>query len=334
MRFLVVGLGSMGKRRIRNLLALGYDDIVGYDPRPDRRREVYGKHHIDSISDFNSALEKNPDIMIISTPPDLHRKYAEIAIKNNIHFFTEVNLSSTDILAITKMMKGRSIIGSPSCTMRFHPVTKVIKKLLTSNSIGKIHTIYHHFGHFLPDWHPWEDYRKFYAAKRETGGAREIVPFELVWLTQLFSEIKSVYGDIEKLSSLDVDIDDIYQSLLEFKNKIFCMLVVDVITKPSIRETKIIGAKGAILCDFNEGYVKISRGEGWKTIKVKMGKVAKGYKGSTPPETLYEEEMQSFIDAVKRRRKYPHSFHDELKILKVLDAIELSNKMKKRIYLR
>lgn len=323
----------MGKRRIRNLLALGYENIIGFDPREDRRTETNKNYHIDTFSDFNSALSTKPEVMIISTPPDLHRKYSELAIKNKINFFTEVNLFSKDIRKIITLTKGKPIVGVPSCTMRFHPVVKELKKLLDNGSIGKVLTIYHHFGHFLPDWHPWEDYRKFYVAKRETGGAREIVPFELVWLVYLFSHIKSVYGDTRKLSKLDVDIDDIYQAVLEFDNHIVCTFVIDVFTKPSIRETKIIGEKGVIICDFNEGIIKIGKDENWRTIKVKMGKVAKGYKGSTPPETLYEEEMKHFLDAVKNKRKYPHLLQDELKILDVLDAMEESSKKEKKLYL-
>ena len=330
----MVGLGSMGKRRIRNLLTLGYKNIIGFDPRGDRRKEASKNYNISTVSDFNMALEKKPDVMIISTPPDLHGKYAKIAIKNNIHFFTEVNLFSKELKKIIAMMKDKPIVGAPSCTMRFHPIVSELKKILDKGSIGKILTISHHFGHFLPDWHPWEDYRDFYVSKRETGGAREIIPFELIWLIYLFSDIKSVYGDIQKLSKLDADIDDIYQTILEFENRVFCILVIDVITKPSIRETKIIGEYGIILCDFNEGYIKIGKGEKWKIIKVKMGKVAKGYKGSTPPETLYEEEIKNFLNAIKNKRKYPHSFFEKLKIMQVLDAIEASNKKKKKIMLK
>ena len=40
MKIGVIGLGSMGKRRIRNLIQLGFDDIVGYDLRHDRVEEV------------------------------------------------------------------------------------------------------------------------------------------------------------------------------------------------------------------------------------------------------------------------------------------------------
>jgi predicted dehydrogenase len=46
MKCLVVGLGSMGKRRIRNLRALGLADIVGVDPRADRRDEAAQKYGV------------------------------------------------------------------------------------------------------------------------------------------------------------------------------------------------------------------------------------------------------------------------------------------------
>lgn len=324
----------MGKRRIRNLKKLGYTELIGFDPRKDRRNEVWFKYKIPSVKTFEDALEKKPDCMIISTPPDLHFKYADIAIKENIHFFTEVNLSSRDVAKIIRKLKEKSIVGVPSCTMLYNPVVKKLKQLINKQKIGKILTVYHHFGHYLPNWHPWEDYRKFYVSKKETGGAREIVPFEFVWLTYLFSEIKSVYGSIHKISNLQADIDDIYQILVEFKNGIQCILVIDVISFPAFNETKIIGEKGVILCDHNKELIKIGKREKWKTLKLKTGKVAKGYKGNTPSESLYEEEMQNFIGAVTKGKKYPLSFKDEFRILKILDFIEDSNKKGKRLLVK
>lgn len=333
MRFLVVGLGSMGKRRIRNLIALGNKDIIGFDPRKDRRIESELKYQITTFSSIDKALKKGPDAMIISTPPDLHSIYANIAISNNIHFFTEVNLSSADIQQIIKKLKKRQIVGVPSCTMIFHPIIKQLKKLFDKREIGKVLLVQHHFGHYLPHWHPWEDYRQFYVSKRETGAAREIVPFELVWLEYLFRNVKSVYGDIKKISKLDANIDDIYQILLEFDSKVLCNMTIDVVTRPSVKETKIIGENGIIICDYNTGEIKIGKDTGWKVLKLKMGKVAKGYKGNTAPETLYEEEMTSFIKAIKNKRRYPQSFDDELRILTTLDLIEESSKKGKRILL-
>ncbi|VVC05669.1 UDP-N-acetylglucosamine 3-dehydrogenase [uncultured archaeon] len=332
MRILVVGLGSMGKRRIRNLQRFGYDDIIGFDVRDDRRREAYRNYNVKIISSLTNVLKEKPDVMIISTPPDQHLKYANIAIKNNIDFFMEVNLLSEHVKRIIKNLSKKQIRASPSCTMRFHPIVKELKKLIDKKEIGEILTIHHHTGQFLPNWHPWEDYRDFFVSKRKTGGAKETLPVELVWLTYLFSEIKSVFGNVKKVSKLDVDIDDLYQVILEFKNNIFCTMTIDVISIPSFRETKILGERGAILCDFNKGDIRINKGKKWHKIKLKMGRVAKGYGGTTPPETLYEEEIHTFLNSLKIKKQYPYSLNDELKMLKILDAIEFSSKKGKKIF--
>ena len=321
----------MGRRRIRNLLKLGYTNLLGFEPREDRRNEVEKKYRIQTFSNFKEALEKKPNAMVISTPPDLHAKYANIAIAENIHFFMEVNMSSKDLYRIIKKMKRKSVVAAPSCTMRFHPVVKKLKELLNTKVIGQVLNVQQHFGHFLPNWHPWEDYRDFYVSKKETGAAREVVPFELIWLTFLFSDIKSVYGTLHKISKLETDIDDIYQIFLEFKNKILCNITIDVISIPSFNEAKIIGERGTIICYFDEGIIKISKGQRWKTIKLKIGRVAKDYKPNTPPEKVYEDEMKAFLDAIKGNKKYPHSLKDELKILKILNAIEVSSKKNRKI---
>lgn len=323
----------MGKRRIRNLFALGYNSVIGFDPRQDRREESKKKYHIETFSTISDALKQKPDAMVISTPPDLHAKYAKIAIRNKIHFFTEVNISSKEISQILKQLSGSNIVGVPSCTMLFHPIINQLDKLIKNKTIGDILFIDHHFGHYLPDWHPWEDYRTFYVSKKSTGGAREIVPFELVWIKYLFPKIKSVSANVKKISNLDVKIDDIYQIIFELKNKILCSLTVDVITHPSIKESKIIGEKGTIKCNYSTGEIKIGRNEKWKTQKMKLGKIAPGYKGNTGQESLYEDEMNAFINSIKKKQKYPHTFKDELEILRILDLIEKSSKNGKKLYL-
>ena len=324
----------MGKRRVRNLLKLGYNEIIGFDPRFDRRKESMSKYKIITVPTIKEGLKENPDVMIISTPPDLHYQYAKIAIKKNIHFFTEVNLASADVKKIINELKNKSIVGVPSCTTLYNPVVKELQKIIKSKSIGKIFTVYHHFGHYLPNWHPWENYRDFYVSKKETGAAREVIPFELVWITKLFAEIKSVYGCVEKISKLKTNIDDIYEVLIEFKNGIKCILVIDVLSTPAFSETKIIGEKGTILSDHNTGIIKLHNGKKWKKIQLSMGIIAKGYKGNTGTETVYEEEIEAFLNSIYKKKKYPHSFKEELKLLNVLDAIELSNKRGKKINIK
>ncbi len=333
-KILIVGLGSMGKRRIRNLQKLGYNHLFGFDLRDDRILETKKKYKIKCFNNFKNALNEKPDIMIISTPPHLHKEYAKKAIQQNIHVFLEVNLLYDHVESILKLSKKSSSIICSSNTMQFHPIVKKLKILVEQKKIGKIYTVHHHVGHFLPNWHPWESYKDFFVSRKETGGAKELVPVDLNWLTYIFSDIRTVFANVNKISKLDVKIDDNYQAILEFKNKIFCTLNIDVFSIPSVKETKIIGEKGTIVCDFDKSQIKINIGKGWKLISLSKDKVASGYKGITPPESLYEEEILNFLNAIQKSKSCSFSLKNELKILKILDTIEKSSKLGKKIYLK
>ena len=254
----------MGKRRIRNLQYLNQEIIIGFDPRDDRCEEAFEKYAIKTFNDITLALDEKPDAMIISTPPDLHMKYAKIALENKIHFFTEASVVQDEMLEVIQMINKSAIIGLPSCTMRHHPMVKQIKDLLDKNIIGQPFSFIHHCGQYLPDWHPWEDYREFYVSKQETGACREIVPFELVWLIDLFGEIKTVTGRKSKISNLETTIDDIYNVLLEFNNGIEATMTVDVIARSPYRQIKILGETGVIFADWSERIVKyFTKEDGW-----------------------------------------------------------------------
>jgi predicted dehydrogenase len=333
-KILIVGLGSMGKRRIRNLQKLGYGNLFGFDLRDDRILETKKKYKIQCFNNFQNALDEKPSIMLICTPPHLHKEYGKKAIKKNIHVFLELNLLHDHVQSILKSSKKSSSIVCCSNTMRFHPIVKKLKILVEQKKIGKIYSIHHHTGHFLPSWHPWENYKEFFVSQKETGAAKELVPVDLNWLTYIFSDVLSVLANVNKISKLDVNIDDNYQAILEFKNKIFCTFNIDVFSIPSVKETKIIGEKGTIICNFDKSQIKINLGKGWKLISLSKGKVASGYKGITPSESLYEEEIINFFKTIKNQNSCSFSLNNELKILAILNAIEKSGKLGKRIFLK
>jgi len=328
MKFLVVGLGSMGKRRIRNLKQLSQNDIIGFDTKEDRCKESQSKYSIQTFTDISSALKEKPNAMIISTPPDLHMKYAKIAIENKLHFFTEASVVQEEMNEIIQLLKISDIVGLPSCTMRYHPIVLQVNELINSNKIGKPLAFLHHFGQYLPDWHPWEDYRKFYVSKRETGACREIVPFELVWLISTFGEIASLIATKTKVSNLDMDIDDIYNILLEFKNGMQGNLTVDVIARFPFRQLKILGENGVITADWSERIIKYyTNDQGWNTIKIDDGKVEQNYIHGEGP---YIEEMKNFIKTINKEIPQPYTFEEDLKILKLLESIESSSNLGKK----
>jgi len=323
MKFLVVGLGSMGKRRIRNLKQLKHNDIIGFDIREDRCNEVNEKFHIKTFTDIENALNENPDVMIISTPPDLHMKFAKISLENNLHFFTEVNILQDEMIEIINKLKKSHLVGFPSCTMLFHPIIKKINEYLEKGKIGKTLTFLYHSGMYLPDWHPWEDYRLFYVSKRITGACREIVPFELLWIIKSFGDISSVISKKAKISNLEADIDDIYNILLEFKNGIHGNLTIDVISRVPYRQLKILGENGVIIADWTERSVSYyTKNSGWIKEVIDDGKIEENYIHGDGP---YVEELESFIKTISEKISPKNTFENDHKILKILDAIEKSS---------
>lgn len=147
MRFLVVGLVSMGKRRIRCLQTLGVDNIYGFDIRVDRRIEAEEDYSIKTFDDFSKALnETNPDAFIISVPPDIHHQYIQAAIDSKTHFFVEASVVDKDIEKFIGELKGLDIVAAPSATLQFHPAIRMIKDVIQSKELGKVSNIILHSG--------------------------------------------------------------------------------------------------------------------------------------------------------------------------------------------
>ena len=120
----------MGKRRIRNLQYLKAGEIIGFDTSNDRRKETREKYGVKTFDNVEEAMKDLPDALIISTPPDLHVKYAMEAAKNNKHFFMEASVVDWGMDDLIKECKKRDIVAAPSCTMRFQPSIKKMKEIV------------------------------------------------------------------------------------------------------------------------------------------------------------------------------------------------------------
>lgn len=326
MKFLVIGLGSMGKRRIRNLLALGHSNIAGFDPRDDRRAEVFDKYKIETFSDFNIALRDfDPEIFIISTPPDLHMHYAYIGFHNGINCFIEASVvDAGEIKELWTLTKKSGILVVPSCTMRYSAGPMKIKELIQAGHIGKILNINYQTGQYLPDWHPWERIEDFYVSRRETGAAREIVPFELTWLNDIFGTPVPINCYQTKLTSMNADIDDIYHFLLRYDDEVLANITIEVISRPTaVREMRILGSEGEITFSGEKNmvrYINVGMSD-WVEFQLNLGTQEVGYINAEEP---YIAEMKDFVAAVKAKDEslFPNSLKDDYEVLQTLYSLE------------
>ena len=328
LKVLVIGLGSMGKRRIRNLKANGIVNIYGFDSRKDRRKEVEELYKIPVFESIKAALEITTyEAWIISVPPDVHHIYIKEALKLNVPAFIEASVVDTDMDFIIKEAENKKVLLVPSCTLFFHPAIKKIAAIFSDGSLGKISNILYHSGQYLPDWHSYEKVSEYYVSNKETGGAREIVPFELTWLTMLLGFPERVTGFYKKTIDIEgaENIEDTYNLLLDY-DKFILNLSVDVVSRSATRKLVINGEKGQLLWDWNENLIRIFDAEmqDWQTIPYEISEAQSGYNKNIT-ETMYNQEIEAFLSGVLGNVEYPNTLTNDYKVLKILYAAEKSS---------
>jgi len=324
MRFLVFGLGSMGKRRVRCLQTLGYTDITGYDIREDRRIEANEKYSIQTIASLNEISLSGFDAYIISTPPDQHSQYLRLAIDYNKPAFIEASVILEEVKDIRLYNKNNTFLA-PSCTLRFHPMIKDITSIIRSGKYGKITNFSYHSGQYLPDWHPWEKVTDFYVSNRKTGGGREIVPFELTWIVDTIGWPIDAKGVFEKTIDFGPDIEDSYAFVLKYDGMVGSV-VVDVAARYATRSLIINMEFGQIQWRWDEACFHLYEVESkrWIIYHQPDANAAAGYNKNIGEE-MYVDEISSFIKGIKSPSDYPNSINDDIKILEILNKIELSD---------
>jgi predicted dehydrogenase len=327
LRLLVAGLGSMGKRRIRNLQALGCGDLAGLDVRHDRRAETAEQYRIPVFDDLDAALSHHePDAIVISVPPQYHMDYAWRTVDYGLHCFIEASVVHADrIIELARRIEGSGLVVAPSCTMRYFPGPRQVKRLVEVGAIGQPLNISYQTGQYLPDWHPWESISDYYVSARETGGCREIVPFELTWLNDIFGDPEPLACVRTKLTTMEADIDDIYHCVLEYPNRVVANLVVEVISRPNAtREMRVLGSEGILVFSADENsvrYCTTGNGKEWTRIPLSHGHVEAGY---INPEEPYIAEMSDFLSAVKSPESdpFPNTLEADWRVLQALYRLE------------
>lgn len=325
-KFLVIGLGSMGKRRVRCLQALGVssENIYGMDRREDRCIEARDKYGISIVRNENEMNFSETEAIIVSLPPDKHFEGVKTAFKYGKPVFIEASVVLEDVKKIKENNRD-DIFIAPSCTFIFHPVIKKIKDIIESGEYGKVSNFSYHSGQYLPDWHPWENVNEYYVSNRVTGGAREIVPYELTWIVDILGVPNEIKGYFRKTANIGCDIEDSYVCSLNYGDMVGSLLV-DVVGRNAMRNL-VINFENAQLqwrCDTESFEVYEVRTGKWRTIEILDMIHEEGYNKNIN-ENMYIDEIDAFFKGIKEPKLYPNTIEKDIKVLELLNDIENSD---------
>lgn len=291
--FLILGCGSIGKRHIANLLALSAGEVVAFDPNPDRRREVESRFAIPTVDDPTAALDCGVSVVFVCSPTHLHMQQSLAAARAGAHIFIEKPLSldqrGADQLALE--VEKRGLIALTGCNFRFHPGLQKVKELVDHSVIGRIVSARAQFGQYLPDWHPWEDYRTGYSACRDMGGGVILDRVhELDYLHWLFGEATHVYSLAGKLSTLEIDCEDTAEILIRLASGAFCSVHLDYVRRAYDCSLEITGEEGSIHWSFPDHQVR------WYTAASRQWQSVTW--PNYPANDMYLEELRHFLRAI------------------------------------
>jgi len=255
MRLLIVGLGSTGQRHLRNLLAMGYDDIIlCRTGRATLRCELLERFPV--AHSIEKALTYDPIAAFVCTPTSAHLDAAGPFVRSGCHLFIEKPVSDrlTGCDEILNEAKEKRLTTMVGFQFRFHPVLIAIQNLLVSGDLGRIVSVHAHWGEYLPDWHPWEDYRDSYAAKKDLGGGAALTLCHPVdYLRWMIGEISEMTAMVSQMHVLSTDVDEAVQFSVRFQNGVIGSIYVDFVRRPPSHTLTIIAEGGTVVWDNTSG---------------------------------------------------------------------------------
>jgi len=336
MKVAIIGCGLIGRKRA---LALSQSDqLIACVDTNFELAEKFGKEF--GCRPFNHFLELFDQAEFDSVVVAVVNKFAsEIiieAIKREKHIIAEKPLGRNAeeareiINCIGQNADGKSrIVLKTGFNHRFHPAIWKAKQLSDEGKIGKLFNIRARYGH---GGRPRME--KEWRASKDLCGGGELLDqgVHVIDLIRWFGgEVNEVYGNVET-QFWDMEVEDNAFAILKSENNVNASFHVSWTNWKNIFSFEIFGT---------DGYLRIEGlGGSYGQETLELGKRKK--EGGKPDIEVFEfppediswiREWEEFKNAIKEKREPIGSGMDGLKANEVIQAIYISNKSKKTIFL-
>lgn len=328
MKILIMGLGGIGQRHLRNLRMLRGNDIeiIAYNRSPnppvltdqlkvEEGASLEGKYNLRVFLELDQALAQKPQAAFVCTPTSLHLPAAIRAAQEGCALFIEKPLSHSleQVDELIGLVENRNLAAAVGYQMRFHPCVQRLHELVQEKKVGRILSVRAEVGEYLPGWHTYEDYRQMYASRRDLGGGVILSQIhEMDYLYWLFGMPRCIFALGGHFSSLEIDVEDTSEILMECLmdgHPIPVSLHQDYLQNPSRRSCEVVGDAGKILVDIRALTVDVFDGQGNHVE-------ASSYEGFQRNQ-LFLDELSCFLDGMQGKQTPLVSLRDGVQSLRM-----------------
>jgi predicted dehydrogenase len=323
-KILVVGAGSIGKRHLSNLSALGRDLSIGVAESSELgRATVTGTFGVDVFPSLEAALaEGHWDAAFICSPNHMHIPHARQLAAAGSHLFVEKPLSmdcdeARDLAPVLDRTGVSLMVG---CNLRFHPGVQSLFKALSNGAIGRPLFARAKFAHYLPNWRPGQDYRATYSARKSEGGGILLDAIhEPDYLCWLLGRAHRVSGMLATIGDLEVDVEDTADYVLWHDDRLYSQIHADYLRRDKVRGCELVGTEGTVAWS--------SRGKNPEQVEVSLFRASTGtwerlvYEPSYDFNRQYVDEARYFLDCIADGLTPMNGLDEAAHLVSVLDRV-------------
>jgi len=313
MRILICGLGSIGRRHLRNLVGLGEKDIVLYRSGKSSLPEEELKNY-PAKADLAEALDRwAPAAVLVTNPTALHQEVAVSAARHGCQLFIEKPVSDTlegipELQAAIAESGWRPLVGFQ---YRYHPGLRMAKQLVDDGTLGTPLSARAVYEDYLPDWHPWEDYRASYAARSDLGGGALLTlchPFD--YLRWILGEVEAVTARTKAVKEFELEVEALASVILEHTGGALASVNLGYHRRPMRHSIEIVGTEGTLRWDQADGVLHWWSADrsGWQEQPAPSG-----YERNT----MFIDEMRHFLHIAGSQAAPACTLDDGIKALEI-----------------
>lgn len=330
LKVLIIGLGSIGKRHIVNLRKL---EPAAYTMalRHSRGQEATNlPDEVDAVVyNLQDALIVKPDIALITGPASHHIKMGLALAKQGIHLFIEKPLSHVmdEVDELITVCKTNSLVLMVGYNLRFWQPLQLVWQVIQEGQIGRIMTLRAEVGQYLPDWRPGTDYRRGVSARQELGGGAVLeLSHEIDYARWLGGEVKAVSAKLDRVSKLEIDVEDTAECILQFENGAMGSIHLDMVSRPATRTCRIGGDKGTLTWDGLSNQVRLFSTDTNSWVELHQ---------AIPLDRnqMYMAELHHFLECVRENKSPLVNGEEGRKTLALALAIKQSSQEERWVYL-